>query len=181
VSAPDARVDERALRRTLGTFVTGVTVMTTTGGDGSPVGVTANSFCSVSLRPPLVLWCLARDSSSLDNFTHAGGFAVNILGEHQAALSERFATRGHPNRFEDVAFTRGVDGAPLINGCAAHLQCRTLNVAEAGDHVIIQGEVVAISDWGRPSLVFSRGGYARLRPHPHMRPLAPEPYFLTAF
>src|SRR5215510_15027306 len=116
-------IDPRELRNALGMFATGVTVVTTVNSDGRPIGLTCNSFSSVSLKPPLILWSLSLYSPSLQAFLQAPCFAVNILAAEQEALSRRFSTPVK-DRFEDLDWMPGEGGIPLIKGSAAHLQCR---------------------------------------------------------
>lgn len=158
--------DVRDFRRTLGQFPTGVTVVTTVTDSGKPVGVTASSFNSVSVDPPLVLWSIDKSSFSKEIFEKAEYFAVNILGKDQISSSNNFAGRGE-DKFKGVSFSKGQGGAPLLPDCAAQFECKTWNVYEGGDHLIIVGEVV---DYRRAEsvspLVFSRGSYAIATQHP---------------
>src|ERR1700726_462715 len=127
VQMPDVPLlDSRELRRTLGTFVTGVTVVTTIDGEGRFHGLTANSFSSVSLDPPLVLWSQAVKTHSHSVFFNAERFAVNILAEDQIELSNRFAKSSH-DKFADLEVDIGVGGVPLLRGCSAWLQCRVFS------------------------------------------------------
>jgi 3-hydroxy-9,10-secoandrosta-1,3,5(10)-triene-9,17-dione monooxygenase reductase component len=151
-------VDPPIFRKALGAFPTGVTIVTARGTDGRDVGVTANSFNSVSLEPPMVLWSLNRSSSSLRAFTESTGFAVHILAANQQALSDRFASRAE-DRFADLTFERGIGGAPLLAGCAAQFQCRLAFRYDGGDHEILVGEVVALSHSALPPLVYHGGRY----------------------
>jgi 3-hydroxy-9,10-secoandrosta-1,3,5(10)-triene-9,17-dione monooxygenase reductase component len=152
--------DPREFRTALGSFATGVTIVTTCLPSGEEwAGVTANSFNSVSLDPPLVLWSLAKNARSRSTFEAGGSWAVHILAHDQEALSNRFATRGE-NKFEGVATERGVDGVPLLKDCTARLQCRTRFVHEGGDHLIFVGEVVAFDREDKVPLVFHGGRYA---------------------
>src|SRR3954471_13888482 len=118
------KFDRRAFRNALGCFATGVTVITTVTDAGEPVGLTANSFSSVSLDPPLVLFCLGRNSQSFEAFTAAGRFAVNVLAEEQRDLSVRFST-AIGDRGEGVAWKTWETGAPILSGCLASLDCET--------------------------------------------------------
>lgn len=151
-------IDCRALRDALGSFATGVTIITAQGSEQRDVGVTANSFSSVSLDPPLVLWSLNRSSRSLDAFTSAGYFAVHILAANQKELSIRFASR-NADRFAGTGFTRGCGGTPLLPDCAARFQCRLAFVHDGGDHLILVGEVLEFEDFERTPLIFHRGRY----------------------
>ncbi len=153
-----AEIDQRDFRDALGHFATGVTIVTTVTGDGAPVGLTVNSFNSVSLDPPLVLWSLARSSRNLRVFTAAEHFAVNVLAADQADLAQRFAGRDE-DKFAGVHWVPGAGGMPLIAGCAARFQCRVSFRYEGGDHLIFVGEVVALDQSGKPALVFHRGRY----------------------
>ncbi|MFO1426567.1 MAG: flavin reductase [Steroidobacteraceae bacterium] len=148
-----------AFRRALGAFATGVTIVTTVDSRGEMVGLTANSFNSVSLDPPMVLWSLARSSRSLAAFESAGAFAIHVLAANQESLSARFAARG-ADKFAGLEVARGVDGVPLLDGCSARFQCRTVYRYEGGDHVIFVGEVVHFDHSDRAPLVFQQGRYA---------------------
>jgi flavin reductase (DIM6/NTAB) family NADH-FMN oxidoreductase RutF len=155
--------DPRAFRNALGSFPTGVAIITTTGPDGQPVGLTCNSFSSVSLDPPLVSWGLRLSSKNLDTFRQAGAFAINILAEDQKDLSARFASSAIADKFEGVAFSRGHRGLPLIDDCVASFECDKFAEHDAGDHVLFLGQVVRF-DHGRQedSLVFYKGAYMML-------------------
>ena len=153
--------DTRALRDTLGRFATGVTVITTRDADGAPVGVTVNSFSSVSLEPPLVLWSLARSALSLPAFRAHDCWAVHVLGAEQEALSARFASRG-ADKFAGLPHRNGIGDVPLLDGCAARLQCRTQRIYDGGDHIILLGEVVSFEQGDATPLLFHAGRYARL-------------------
>ena len=154
-------LDLRELRRVLGSFATGVTIVTALDAMRHPRGMTANSFTSVSLQPPLVLVCVATESFMWRTFAAAGYFAVNVLSGHQIALSKRFAER-HSDRFDGVDWSPGVTGAPVLEGVLAHLECRRYRDIEAGDHMILLGEVVGFDRDAYPPLVFHRGDYATL-------------------
>lgn len=156
--------DARQLRRVLGSFVTGVTVVTTVDANGKPYGLTANSFTSVSLDPPLVLWNQSTTAPSHPIFRDAARFAVNILAEDQVDISKRFATRAD-NKFEGLDCDVGLGGIPLIRGCAATLECRKVAVHTGGDHVVFIGEVERIDGSERRSLVFGGGRYLVAHPH----------------
>lgn len=156
-------IDSRAFRNALGCFATGITVITTVEPDGTPVGVTVNSFSSVSLDPPLVLFCLGRASQSLAAFESAGAYAVNILADDQQDLSNRFANRNLQERWDGVAAERGVTGVPLLKGCLATIECDLDKMLDGGDHVILVGRVRRLEsrEDGKPLLYF-RGGYKEL-------------------
>ena len=150
--------ETKALRNALGAFATGVTIVTTRGADGGDAGLTANSFSSVSLDPPMVLWSLGKTSSSIDAFRAAGHFAVHILAADQDALSGRFASKGI-DRFAGLDLGRGHGGIPLLLDCTARFECRTAFQYEGGDHVIFVGEVLDFTHSERPPLVFHGGRY----------------------
>jgi len=130
----------REFREALGMFATGVTIVTARTTEGDMVGLTANSFNSVSLDPPLVLWSLARAAGSLPSFSTGSHYAINILAADQRELAERFARKG-ADRWSGVAFTEGAGGAPLLSGAAASFECFNRSRYEEGDHVIFVGEV----------------------------------------
>ena len=157
--------EQLRLRRVLGKFATGITVITTRAANGVRLGITANSFNSVSLDPPLILWSLAKSADSLSAYMEAEHFAVHILAADQLALSEHFA-RPQQEKFSTVPFTDGLGGAPLFDGCAARFQCRTHALHDGGDHVIIVGEVLQYEEAARPGLVYYEGNYAVAAAHP---------------
>ncbi|MEV4248992.1 flavin reductase family protein [Streptosporangium canum] len=148
----------RSLRDAFGQFATGVAVVTTVTPDGDRAGVTVNSFTSVSLDPPLVLWCLSRNAPSAPVFLRAGRFAVNVLAAGQDHLSQRFA-RPLPDKFAGVETRPGPGGPPLLVGALAHFACRTLTTHDGGDHVIFVGEVGYFQRSEGEPLVFHAGGY----------------------
>lgn len=152
-------IDAKALRGALGSFATGVTIVTTMH-EGRNVGLTANSFNSVSLEPPLVLWSLAKKSSNIEAFTNAGSFAVHILGDDQEDLSNRFATPGI-DKFAELDVEIGKDGIPLLRNCAARFECQTAYRYDGGDHVIFVGEVLNLDHSDKEPLLFHKGKYAR--------------------
>jgi len=155
---PDSTIEPRALRSALGAFATGVTIVTTRGVDGADVGLTANSFSSVSLNPPMVLWSLAKTSGSIEAFRNARYFAVHVLAADQDGLSARFATRGI-DKFAGISCERGSDAIPLLGGCTARFECRMAFQYEGGDHVIFVGEVANLTHSARPPLIFHGGRY----------------------
>lgn len=154
-----SELNERALRDALGAFATGVTVVTTMTESG-PLGITANSFASVSLDPPLVLWSPARKSARFPAFEAASHFAIHVLAEDQQALSDRFATTGLD--FSGLAHRPGLGGAPLLEGCAARYECVHAAGHDGGDHLIVVGEVKRIEHSGARPLIYHQGGYGRL-------------------
>lgn len=159
MSSATAPADKaRLFRNALGAFATGVTVITTRAADGSDVGVTANSFNSVSLDPPMILWSIGKNSSSLAAFMAAETFAVHILAADQEQLSGRFAKSG-TDKFAGVEIERGLGDAPLLKGAAARFQCRTAFRHEAGDHYILVGEVDEFDHDGHAPLAFHSGRY----------------------
>ena len=152
-------LDPQEFRQALGAFPTGVTIVTARDAAGRDVGVTANSFNSVSLAPPLVLWSLARSSGNFDAFMAAAHFAVHVLADHQEELALRFSQKG-ADRFAGLAPARGAGGVALLDGCAARFECRTAARYEGGDHVIFLGEVLRFEHHEREPLLFRRGRFA---------------------
>lgn len=146
-------------RTALGMFATGVTIVTARTSDGAVIGLTANSFNSVSLDPPLVLWSLAQAAGSLPAFRAGSHYAINVLAKDQKSLAERFATKG-ADRWNGVRFADGMGGAPLLEGAAATFECFNRSRYEEGDHVIFVGEVERCS-WrnGASPLLFHGGRY----------------------
>lgn len=161
-ATPDAadRLDPKdplALRRALGRFATGVTVITTRGPDGAPLGFTANSFNSVSLDPPLILWSLSRASQRLGAYRGASHYAVNVLAADQKDLAARFAAR-LDDRFAGVAWEEGLGGAPVLPGALAVFECAHEAVYPAGDHELFIGRVMRLREGpGRPLAWFGGG------------------------
>jgi len=151
--------DARGLRQTLGRFVTGVTVVTTRLGDGTCIGLTANSFNSVSLDPALVLWSLGKQQKSREAFRRCTHFAINILSASQKHLSQRFSSP-IPDKFEGVDVFQDGFAAPLLQGCAAWFMCRNHLQYELGDHLLFIGEVQALGSGPEAPLVFHDGDYA---------------------
>jgi len=153
--------DPRLLRDALGEFATGVAVVTARAGDGQPVGVTINSFASVSLEPPLVLWSLGLQSPSLAVFESCSHYAVNILAADQIEFSQRFS-QSQDDRFAGIDTGVGAGGTPLLPGCSAWFECRNEMRYPGGDHVILVGYVESFSRTQRPPLVFHGGRYRKL-------------------
>lgn len=152
------------LRKVLGHFITGVTVITTVDRQGNKHGVTANSFGSVSLDPPLVQWSQAVRARSHPYFSEADGFVVNILSQDQIYLSRHFS-QGAADKFAGVAHHLGARGMPRLDGCSAYLECRTVERVPGGDHAIFLGQVESIEHSNRPPLAFGRGRYLTSVPH----------------
>jgi 3-hydroxy-9,10-secoandrosta-1,3,5(10)-triene-9,17-dione monooxygenase reductase component len=157
-SAAAPAIDKKEFRSALAAFATGVTIVTTCH-EGVDVGLTANSFNSVSLDPPMVLWSLGKASMSLPHFAAASHFAVHVLSDDQEPLSARFAKRG-ADKFGGIPLYRGHHDLPLLTGCVARFQCRKLFEYEGGDHVIFVGEVVAFDHASKQPLLFHGGRYA---------------------
>lgn len=154
-------IDATTFRQALGSFVTGVTIVTARDPAGEPVGLTVNSFNSVSLDPPLVLWSLALRSASLPSFREAKAWAVHVLAAGQEEMSHRFATPG-ADRFAGLALGDGPEGAPLIPGAATRFGCEATFEYEGGDHAIFVGHVVDVQQRGAEPLVFHGGRYGRV-------------------
>lgn len=149
---------EREFRDALGEFATGVAIICARRADGCHVGFTANSFNSVSLDPPLVVWSLNRRASDLAVFQHAERYAINVLAHDQLELARRFA-RPHADRFAGVAFRLGAAQAPLIDGCVAWFECRHHEQHRAGDHVLFLGRVETCARRKDAGLVFHHGRF----------------------
>jgi len=148
-------------RNALGSFATGVTIITALGKDGQKVGMTANSFNSVSLTPPLILWSISKSTNCFDDFIAAESFAVHILAADQQELSNLFATTGE-DRFANIQCTEGLSGTPILPHYSACFECKTAQQYEGGDHIIITGEVLKFSDNQLDPLLFYRGNYHNL-------------------
>ncbi|WGR93060.1 flavin reductase family protein [Bradyrhizobium sp. ISRA443] len=153
-------IDPRDFRNALGTFATGVTIVTAMSAEGRPYGITCNSFASVSLNPPLVLWSLGMFSQGLPIFQNASHFTVNVLAASQQALAVRFA-RSSDDKFAGVSWTPGLGSAPILADVVANFQCRSVNRYYGGDHVIFLGAVEAYAYNQRVPLLFARGGFGR--------------------
>jgi flavin reductase (DIM6/NTAB) family NADH-FMN oxidoreductase RutF len=151
-------IDQRHLRQALGRFATGVTVVTTRTTDGKLEALTANSFAAVSLDPPLVLWSLWRNATSLPSFRESGYFAVNVLAADQCDLSCHFAMSAE-NKFANVASAIGLGGCPLLPDTLASFQCTTENTVVGGDHIIFIGRVHRATYRNGEPLIFSAGQY----------------------
>jgi flavin reductase (DIM6/NTAB) family NADH-FMN oxidoreductase RutF len=162
-SAGPPEFDSRHFRNALSQFATGVTIITTRLPDGTFLGLTASSFNSVSLDPPLVLWSLAQTANSLPVFTGNSHYVINILAGNQAALAERFAKR-IDNRFEGVDFELSHTGLPILKGVAAWFECHNRSRYPEGDHVIFVGEVERCDANPQSALVFHGGKFAATKP-----------------
>lgn len=152
-------IDPKAFRAALGSFATGVTVITTVSRTGEPVGLTANSFNSVSLDPPMVLWSLAKKAFSLPDFMAAKHWAVHVLSADQESLSNQFARAGQ-DKFAGVEYTRSEQGVPLLSNCSARFECTGTFQYEGGDHIIFVGEVNQFQKSECAPLLFHGGKYA---------------------
>jgi flavin reductase (DIM6/NTAB) family NADH-FMN oxidoreductase RutF len=158
-----AAFNARELRNALGAFATGVTIITTRGRDGKPHGMTVNSFSSVSLNPPLVLWSASLYANSLPEFQESSHFVVNILAHDQIELSNKFAKQSD-DKFIDVDHLTPESGAPVLIGSAAHFECRNEFRHYGGDHIIFIGHVERFAYTDKPTLLFCRGKYMRGEP-----------------
>lgn len=161
VDARSTAADQSRFRQVLGHFATGVTVVTGTDAAGGPVGLSVNAFTSASLDPPLVAFCVSRQSATWRCIRETGRFGVSILGADQEAVSRTFATPG-ASRFESVGWRPSPAGSPLIDGALAWIDATVEAEHDAGDHVLVIGRVLdlAVAREGSP-LVFYRGGYGR--------------------
>ncbi len=155
--------DPLAFRQALGSFATGVTIITTRTEDGEPLGLTVNSFNSVSLNPPMVLWSLAETYKGYEAFKKASHWAVHVLASDQEDLSNRFAGKIE-DKFSGLTLEDGINGNPLLTGCAARFECRTAFQYEGGDHLIFVGEVESFEQCDSAPLVFHGGRYAHATP-----------------
>ena len=153
--------DTRPFRQCLGKFATGVTVVTCCDEAGRPCGITANSFSSVSLEPPLVLWNIAKVSSSLAAFLDAKHFAINVLSGNQRDVSAHFARSDHM-LFNGIEYSMSQVGVPILPGTVATFECRTHEIHDCGDHYIIVGEVTAYASSDGDPLLFYGGRYRGL-------------------
>ena len=163
---PNAEFDGRKLRDTVGRFATGVTIITGRSPEGVDVGLTANSFTSVSLDPPLVLFCLAKSATSVEAYGIGCHFAVNVLSNAQQDLSNRFA-KSNDDKFSGLTTERWSSGAPILPDCLANLECTTEQQVDAGDHLVIIGRVIGLrtapdTQAEKKPLLFFGGAYAQL-------------------
>lgn len=153
--------DKSEFRRLMGQFATGVTVITTRDPSGSPFGLTANAFSSVSLEPPLVLVCVDKKADCYACFDESKAFTVNILSEGQEAISRKFSTKG-VDKFDGVGFRNGGNGCAILEDSTAHFECTVVQAVDAGDHTIYVGEVQSGEAADVAPLLFFRGGYRKL-------------------
>ncbi len=157
-------MDTKNLRNALSKFATGITVITTSDEHGNPFGVTVNSFTSVSLEPPLILWCLGDQTFALDVFLQADYFVVNILSSDQENISTNFAIPGEFDRFADISYQIGIaPKVPLINNCLANLQCSRHSIDRQGDHWVFISKIEdTIINYGTP-LIYFESQYSSLK------------------
>ena len=151
----------QGLRRVMGHFATGVTVVTTRDKNGNPYGLTVNAFNSLSLNPPLVLVCLGKAAECYSFFAESGVFTVNLLSERQEKLSRRFATKGI-KKFAGVKWRRGRNDVPLLDGAIGYIECKIINQYDGGDHTIYIGKIINAAAAGDRPLLFFNGRYRRL-------------------
>ncbi|NSL56122.1 flavin reductase family protein [Uliginosibacterium aquaticum] len=161
MTSPALAFDSSTFRRTLGMFATGITVITAQAKDGSLVGLTANSFNSVSLTPPMIVWSLGNNSGVREVLERCEYYAVNVLADDQEALSNLFASKA-ADRFAGVDWEPGLGGAPVLAGCAAVFEVRNSLRYPGGDHVIFIGEVARCDRSEREPLLFFNGRYRKL-------------------
>jgi 3-hydroxy-9,10-secoandrosta-1,3,5(10)-triene-9,17-dione monooxygenase reductase component len=152
---------QQEFRNALGGFATGITIITALGKNGQKVGMTANSFNSVSLTPPLILWSIGKNTNCFEDFMAADAFAVHVLAEDQQDLSNLFATTGI-DRFADLECSEGLSDVPILPHYSICFQCKMAKKYDGGDHIIMTGEVVQFDDNGLQPLVFYRGNYHNL-------------------
>jgi flavin reductase (DIM6/NTAB) family NADH-FMN oxidoreductase RutF len=162
-ASDNSAIDPRDFRTALGTYATGVTVITAAAADGRPVGLTCNSFASVSLNPPLVLWSLLIYSPRVGVFQNASHFAVNVLDASQQDVAKQFASRVD-DKFAGIPWQPGLGGAPLLDNSVASFQCRSADRYYGGDHIIFLGAVEAYAYNGNEPLVFARGAFGQFVP-----------------
>ena len=160
LASDNSAIDPRDFRNALGTFGTGVTIVTAMSAEGKPYGITCNSFASVSLNPPLVLWSLGVFSQGLAIFQNASHFAVNVLATSQQTLAQQFA-KSSGDKFTGVSWTPGLGSAPVLADVVASFQCRAANRYYGGDHVIFLGAVEAYAYNRKEPLLFAQGGFGR--------------------
>ena len=156
-------LDRDLFRKTCGRFATGIAIATVSGPDGTPYGLTVNSFTSVSAIPPLVLICIDYRSTLLPYFRASSSYCVNVLADDQKDLSERFSDR-IPDRFEGLVWTPGESGSPVLAGCLAAMECSVTQTVEAGDHAIFIAEVLRAKYRDGNPLLYFGSDYRLIRP-----------------
>jgi flavin reductase (DIM6/NTAB) family NADH-FMN oxidoreductase RutF len=152
--------DKRSLRSALGAFGTGVTIVSCTAPGKGHIGLTVNSFNSVSLEPAIVLWSLQKTSPSLSAFDECGRFVINVLALDQIDLSRRFSS-AIPDKFNGVGYRSGLADLPVLEGCAANLECKTVQRIEVGDHILFLGQIEAYAHSDQATLLYVQGHYAK--------------------
>lgn len=162
-ASDNSPIDPRDFRNALGSYATGVTVITASASDGRPVGLTCNSFASVSLNPPLVLWSLVSFSPNLATFQNASHFAVNVLGASQQGMAKQFAM-SMADKFVGIGWTPGLGDAPILSEAVATFQCRSADRYYGGDHVIFLGAVEAYAYNRAEPLLFAQGKFGQFVP-----------------
>ena len=155
-------IQAKPLRQVLGSYPTGVAIVTTRAPDGRLIGLTINSFAALSLDPALVLWSLGQGSPHVSSFLQAGQFAISVLSAEQQALAQRFATPGLPDKFEGVNWHTSPEGLPVFNDAAAALICETAQQMTAGDHWLFVGKVLRMVRQEAQPLVFHGGRFTAL-------------------
>ena len=155
--------DPRQLRIGFGEFLTGVTVVTTRDAEGEPTGLTANSFSSLSLDPPLVLFSIGKSSNTFEAFEAGNGFVIHMLAADQRSLADQFATKD-VDRFDGVDWSAGYDDLPVISDVLATFECSREHVYEGGDHLILVGRIerFTVGDRTRPALGYFRSSYVSM-------------------
>ncbi len=166
-------IDTRELRNCFGKFATGITVITAVAPDGTKLGLTVNSFSSLSLDPPMILWSLDKRSNSLDALKNASHFAVNVLASDQMDLSNKFASPSD-EKFAGVELIDSKYGLPLLAGAVAHLECKNVETHDGGDHLIFIGQVEHFNIGDRKPLLYANGQYAIAARHPATRQAEPD-------
>lgn len=158
-------IDGKELRNALGNFATGITVITARSDNGETIGITANSFNSLSIDPPLILWSLDKRSLSYPIFSVVKYFSINVLASDQMDISNHFATQ-QKDKFSSIDYEAGLGGAPLLKGCVARFQCSTKDIIDAGDHWLFIAQVEAFDTHTKSPLCYHKGSYSMLSPHP---------------
>lgn len=157
-------INPQEFRNALGMFATGVTIMTTADNNGNPAGVTASSFNSVSMEPPLIMWALGNERQTMPAFKQATHFAVHVLGQQQQALSNSFARTGIDDKFANVGYKKNTHGVPLLSDYLVRFECQIKHQYAGGDHIIFVGEVEAFHCQPQSALVFHQGSYGQVLP-----------------